>query len=361
MDAMFHALLNPVTVILPSGGYEPFLLGNLLAGLVEYGVLRWRFGLQGFRWLVILVVVNACSAAIGGYPLQTWLPTWISRLNLGPLDQVPVLLLSAALLTLLLALLLELPAYFALFRLADVRRRQPILALLIAHLVSWPMTLGLAVFLSRQEWDLSLFTRTQRASVVAIAPPRTWVWFMRDGKLCKQRLGSQAVEFIPVAIGEAETIARDPAMGGWVLEEYVFDTHDHSNSTAVLLAPSSWVGPMWTQSFLGRSGENPWEIKALNISVLHKENYFTAEAADRRTVTVSPEGMGSVTVLQTGSTSEVLRAFSPFHRPWFGRAVTLPEGQVLFEMDQGMVLLDPDSRRVASVGRGRLVMVLREP
>ncbi|WIL21420.1 hypothetical protein [Geothrix sp.] len=358
---MFHALLNPVTVVLPSGGYESFLLGNLLAGLVEYGVLRWRFGLQGFRWLVILVVVNACSAAIGGYPLQTWLPTWISRLNLGPLDQVPMLLLSAALLTFLLALLLELPAYFAIFRLADVRRRQPIRALLVAHLVSWPVTLGLAVFLSRHEWDLSLYSRTQRVRVSAIAPPRTWVWFLRDGKLCKQRLGSQAVEFIPVSFGEAETIASDPALGGWVLEEYVFDTPNHCNSTAVLLAPSSWVGPMWTQSFPGKSEENPWKDKFLNISILREENYFNAKDADRRAVTVSPEGMGSVRVLQTGGPSEVLRAFSPFHRPWFGRAVTFPEGQVLFEMDQGMALLEPASRRLASVGRGRLVMVLQEP
>lgn len=360
MESMLNALLNPVTVILPAGGYEPFLVGNLLAGLVEYGVLRWRFGLRGFRWLVILVVVNACSAVIGGYPLQAWLPAWISRLNLGPLDQIPALLLSAALLTFLLALMLELPAYFALFRMADVRRRQPIRALLLAHLASWPVTLGLAVFLSWHDWDLSLYTRTKRVSVSAIAPPRTWVWFVRDGNLCKQRLGSQAVEFISIPSGEAETIARDPAMGGWVLEEYVFDTPNHCNSKAVLLAPSSWVGPMWTQSFLGESEENPWKEKFLNISLLRKENYFSAEAADRRAVTVSPEGMGAVTVLHAGGISEVLRAFSPFHGTWFGRAVTFPEGQVLFEMGQGMALLDPERGRLASFGRGRLVMVLRE-
>jgi hypothetical protein len=214
MVPMLHAWLNPITVVLPSGGYTPFLLGNLLAGLVEFGVLRWWFGLKGWRWLFVLVAINACSAAIGGYPLQSWLPTWILNLHLGPLDQVPVLLASAAILTFLAALILELPAYLAIFQMAEVRRRQPLRALVMAHLVSWPVTLGLAVFLTRHEWDLSLYTKTHRVSVSSLAPARTWIWFKRDGTLFKQRLGDHLAESIPVPMGDAETIANDPAMGG---------------------------------------------------------------------------------------------------------------------------------------------------
>ncbi|HJW73723.1 MAG TPA: hypothetical protein VJ486_12920 [Geothrix sp.] len=324
-------------------------------------MLRWWFGLKGWRWLFILVAINACSAAIGGYPLQAWLPKWILNLHLGPLDQVPTLLASAAILTFLAALILEFPAYLAIFQMAEVRRRQPLRALVIAHLVSWPVTLGLAVFLTRHEWDLSLYTKTHRVGVSTIAPSRTWIWFMRDGTLFKQRLGDHLAESIPVPPGDAETIANDPAMGGWVLEEYAFDTPNHFNSKAVLLAPSSWVGPTWTHPFLDEPAENPWKDKYLNISLLRDENYFSAEAAERRQVQVSPEGMGSITVFRTEGNPEVLRSFCPFHGPWFGRAVTLPDGVVVIQMGQGMALLDPSSMKIASVGRGRLVMVLLEP
>jgi len=359
MGSMFHALLNPVSVVLPSGGYEPFLLGNLLAGLVEYGVLRWRFGLQGFRWLVILVVVNACSAAIGGYPLQTWLPTWISRLNLGPLDQVPVLLLSAALLTFLLALLMELPAYFAIFRLADVRRRQPIRALLVAHLVSWPVTLGLAVYLSRHEWDLSLYARTSRVSVSRIAPSKTWIWFERDGRIYKQKIGDFTVQELTFKKGDMLMVRQAPGSQEWCLGTCDFDRDGNNRFWSVAIAPAGWVGPIISND-IGWIQPIGWGSEWNSYQALHGANFFSEENASRRTV-ITFHDRDRIELNPSGKGGDVLRSYSPWHRAWFWETVTLPDGPVLVQMDQGIVLLEPMQKNIASVGRGRLVMVLREP
>jgi len=86
-------MLNPISVALPSGGMPSFVYGNLVAGVAEFLVLRWGFGLRGKRWLGLLVVANIVSAALGGYPLQKGLPEALAKFDISPLS-FPIVLLG---------------------------------------------------------------------------------------------------------------------------------------------------------------------------------------------------------------------------------------------------------------------------
>lgn len=356
---MILALLNPIWVVIPSGGYGPLIIGNLLAGLIEYGVLRWRFGLTGWRWLPVLVIANLASAAIGGYPLKAWLPLLNGHLSLDPLAFALVLVVMAAILTFLGALVMEAPAYLILFHRAEVKRRFPWRALLVAHLASWPISLAGTVYLTRTEWDLTLLTRTRRVPVAAMAPERTWVFLNRGGRILRQRLGASTFEDLGLAASDIETLAREPQ--GWHMEFYAVTDPDHVKSSGRILAPASWRGPEYRDSRYEGIQRIPWVEKYLNISLLHGANFFDEGNAHHPLLDVSKDGMGTITVLKPGAAREELRCFMPLHRAWYGASVALPDGPVLFEMDGWVMLMDPTTRRLAAVGQGRLKMVLLEP
>jgi len=354
-------MLNPITVVLPSGGLPSLAYGNLLAGVVEYLVLRWGFGLRGKVWLGLLVVANLVSAALGGYPVRNGLPRTLATLDISPLSFPIVLLLSLGAVTFLLALLLEAPAYFCIFRFGRMERRHPWRALILANLASWPLTFGLVVYQSRSEWDLSLWARTSRASLARIAPPGTWVFFARDGRVYKRCLRDGREEDLHLQASDIQTLALDAEAGGWLLEMYAFSEGDQIRRWGKVLAPPSWKGPGFSFKGFEGSQPNPWKEKALNLSLLRRENHFTQEAGENPPFRASNENRGHVVIRPEGKAPATLGHFTPFTRAWFGKSVTLPDNSVIFEMNDWIYFWSPKGSRIAAVGRGMLEQVLVEP
>lgn len=225
--------------------------------------------------------------------------------------------------------------------------------------MSWPISLGAVVLLTRSEWDLTLWTRTRRVPIASIASPGTWVYLEHRGRILRQELGTSRFEDLGLSTSEHHSLVREPQ--GWNLEFYTFPTQDQVRIHGRILAPASWLGPEYWDSRFDGIQRNPWNKKALGGAVLRGAYFFDEGSALNAVIQVGMDGMGAVTVRNGAGSLEHLRIFTPFHRADYGASVTLPNGTVLFQMDGWVMALSPAVLERAPVGPGRLRMVLLEP
>lgn len=326
-------------------------VGNALIGIVEGLLLALIFKCARWKsvgWLVLANYVSMGAGMVFGLgPLETWAAHLLGD---RPLQNAVGAMVTLSLIVFAATLIIEWP--FCLFALSGKPGRfwKSAVAVVGLHVASYGVLIPFYISSS----SASVCTQTRVESTPSFSrSPDARVYFISpdDGSVCRIRTDGSNREVVSPAILRTKDTRlfarRNDDDSAWDL--YATDSRSPLVESFTRGTPSTWEsadgnaegsGFSFETADLRLEGERAWKVRPgfWAIQGIHAEHEVTGES-----LRVAME--------------------TPFFE-WFSRnATVLPGDQVVYQLDDMIVLLDLNTRQIAQIvrGRGPLVVVTGPP
>ena len=327
-------------------GLAHLTIGNLLIGLIEAAIVRWRFAKRASPRLIASIVAANYLSCIAGYLLISAFAGRVVALIGGPLPVYSLsrIMVSLAVASFVVTILLEWPFFWiALSRSAGVRRS--LIATVLANAASYLVLLAWYWLASATpaRWGVTLV----RANALPPIPNARIFYISPNGKdVMQMRLdGSAPRNFCALP---------SPALNG-VLG---FSEEPHDNSWELQMVPD------WNQSIrnVARIGPGCATTRPANPDdwTYNSNHPDDLEASGKWSVWTGfwPwRGIGCANELD-GTRFQIMAV----EMPWLGwrscNATVLPDDQLVFQLGEQIIRVDLKRRLAAAIAAGHGPVVI---
>lgn len=327
-------------------GLAHLTIGNLLIGLLEAGIVRWRFAKRAGSRLIASIVAANYLSCIAGYLLISALASRIVPRVGGPLPVYSInrIMVFLAIASFVVTILVEWPFFWvALGR--GVSGRRSFGATLLANGASYLVLLAWYWLASATpaRWGVGLV----RANDLPPIPNARIFYISPDGNdVMQMRLdGSVPVQFCRLASPAPDGVlgfTEKPSNGSWNLQ--ILMQRDQPIRSVISVGP-------------GRAATRPADADDWMFNMNHPDNLDPTGKWSVWTGFWPSEGIGA-----TNNLNETRLDIMAVEMPWLGwrsyNATLLPDDQLVFQLGEQIIRVDLKRRLAAAITAGHGPVVI---